>query len=615
LNRGSGNSPNETNREGITSKKNGTNGHVNTNTETPGETHGRFQPVAICGMACRLPGGIHSPSELWSFIQDGQDARGPVPSTRYNASAYHSPDKKPGSIITQQGYFLDSTNDLAALDTSFFSMPRGEVETLDPQQRFLLEVAREALDDSGETGWKGSNIGVYVGSYSQDWYDVTTRDTESYGIYRILGSNDFMISNRISHELDLYGPSVTVRSACSASLIGVNEACLAMARGECTSAIVGGSSIIMTPTTTSASTEQGVLSPDGSCNTFSADANGYARAEGIVAIYLKPLAKAIQDGNPIRAVVTGAAVNHNGHTSVPSAPSSAAQEALIRQAYWSAGITDIAKTGFFECHGTGTKRGDVVETAAIAACFGKAGVHIGSVKANIGHTEGASGLVGVLKAVLALEHRTIPPNIKSLPQNPNIPFKDTNLIVPTESTPWPLDRAERVSVSTFGLGGSNAHAIIESAGSFNATRKSKDERATLNTPHLLVYSANTTASLKAMGERYESFLDKSPELLPDVAYTLANRREHLPRRAYAVSTSYNITKAVIAGSTEIPAGQGTSLFMVFTGQDTGTRLLDFLDNLIYRTCVSRYCYTIRRIVASKNHARNEMFLGSLPTHA
>jgi acyl transferase domain-containing protein len=182
-------------------------------------------------------------------------------------------------------------------------MPRREVETLDSQQRLLLEVAREAFDDSGETGWKGSNVGrvrwQHVGSYGHDWYEVSVRDTQAHGIYQVLGPHDFMVSNRLSYELDLHGPSMTVRTACSASLIGVNEACMAIARGDCTSAIVGGSNIIMAPTLTAAKSEQGVLSPDGSCNTFSANANGYARGEGIVAIYLKPLADAIRDGNPV----------------------------------------------------------------------------------------------------------------------------------------------------------------------------------------------------------------------------------------------------------------------------------------------------------------------------
>lgn len=524
------------------------------------------QPVAICGMACRLPGGIHSPSELWSFLHDGRDARGPVPPSRYNVSAFHSPEKKPGSVASQHGYFLDSTNDLGALDTSFFSMSRSEVEALDPQQRLLLEVAREALDDSGERGWKGSKVGVYVGSYGQDWYDISVRDTQAHGIYGVLGPQDFMVSNRISHELDLRGPSVTVRTACSASLIGVDEACMAIARGDCTSAVVGGSNVLTAPTMTAAKTAQGILSPDGSCKTFSADANGYARAEGIVAVYLKPLADAVRDGNPVRAVVTGSAANHNGHTPVVSQPSSRAQAACIKQAYRNAGIRDVARTAYFECHGTGTRVGDPIETEAVATCFGKAGVHIGSIKANLGHTEGAAGLLGILKAVLALENRTIPPSIKSFPRNPAIPFETANLTIPVEPTPWPDDRDERISVSSFGIGGSNAHAIVESAASFDTARKPGTSRGAPNTPHLLLFSANTSASLKAVGDKYEKFLAEKPELLPDVAYTLANKRDHLPHRTFSVCTSDNIVPAAPAPSDKAQPDRGTSLVMVFTGQ-------------------------------------------------
>ncbi|KAH6858814.1 hypothetical protein BKA58DRAFT_346728, partial [Alternaria rosae] len=537
-------------------------------------------PIAICGMACRLPGGVHSPSELWDFLHAGRDARDTVPASRYNMSAYYSPDRKPGTIVTQQGYFLDSTNDLAALDTSFFSMPRKEVEALDPQQRLLLEVAREALDDSGETGWKGSNTGVYVGSFGQDWYDTYYRDTEVHGIYQVLGPHDFMVSNRLSHELDLHGPSMTVRTACSASLVGVNEACMAMARGDCTAAIVGGSSILMAPSSTAAASETGVLSPEGSCSTFSANANGFARGEAIVAIYLKPLASAIRDGNPIRAVITGTATNHNGRTPTISRPSASGQETLIRQAYQNAGIAaaDIAQTGYFECHGTGTRTGDPIEAAGVAACFGKAGVHIGSVKPNFGHAEGAAGLVSMLKAVLALQHRTIPPSIKSLPPNPLIPFKEANLVVPTEPTPWPEGRHERVSVNSFGFGGSNAHVIVESAASFNLTPKSKSEtsaQSQRDAPQLLLFSANTPPSLDVMVDRYKTFLDKSPHLLPHVAYTLANKREHLPHRAFAVSTVDKIAPATPALSTSTststkPQAQAQanapSLVFVFTGQ-------------------------------------------------
>ncbi|KAK2821813.1 hypothetical protein FQN49_007650, partial [Arthroderma sp. PD_2] len=244
------------------------NGNVNGNGNGPliesNDSQSKFVPVAICGMACRLPGGIKSPSQLWDFVLRGEDARSRVPNSRFNISAYYSPVKKPGTTIAEFGYFLDEDVDLGALDTSFYSISRNEVERLDPQQKLLLEVARESIDDAGEVGWKGTNIGVYVGSFGQDWYDSFNRESQKYGIYQATTTHDFMISERVSHEMDLRGPSMTIRTACSSALVGLNEACMAIARGDCESAIVGGTNIVMAPGLFTVVSEQGVLSPDGS---------------------------------------------------------------------------------------------------------------------------------------------------------------------------------------------------------------------------------------------------------------------------------------------------------------------------------------------------------------
>ncbi|RYP78429.1 hypothetical protein DL771_000614 [Monosporascus sp. 5C6A] len=531
-------------------------GEVDTNgsdTAINGECVGPqpFTPIAICGMACRLPGGISSPQELWDFLLSKGDARTRVPETRYNIRGYHFPTKKGGHTISEYGYFLDESVDLGALDTSVFPMPRSDLEHLDPQQRILLEVSKECLDDAGEVGWKGKD-----------------KETQRYGAHYINTSHDFALSNRVSYEMDLRGPSVTIRTACSSGLTALNEACAAVAKGDCPSAIVGGTSIIMTPGGTADISNQGALSPDGSCKTFSSAANGYARGEGIVAIYVKPLREALQHGNPIRAVVVGSAINSDGKTPGFTVPSSAAQESLIRHTYKVAGIpeTDVSKTGFFECHGTGTPLGDSIETSAIARVFGETGgIHIGSVKPNLGHGEGVSGLTSVLKAVLALENRTIPPNIKCLPLNTKIPIESGRLTVPTEATPWPEGRYERVSVNSFGIGGANAHIILDSATRFRASsRVAAPKRAALDAPQLLVYSANTSQALKDMTERYSAYLERAPEALSlaDVAYTLANRREHLPFRSFAVGRRYQ------PGVASPPSSQGKrpSIVMVFTGQ-------------------------------------------------
>ncbi|KAI0868539.1 hypothetical protein GGS24DRAFT_207312 [Hypoxylon argillaceum] len=530
--------------------------------------HGpQFLPIAICGMACRLPGKVNSPADLWEFIMAKGDARVPVPETRY--TGYNAPVKKPGAVASEYGYFLDESVDLGALDTSFFSIAKSEAERLDPQQRILLEVSRECIDDSGETGWRGKDVGVYVGSFGNDWYDVTQKESQRYGVYTVGTTHDFATANRVSYEMDLRGPTMSLRSACSSSLVCLNEACAAIAKGDATSAIVAGTSLLMAPALTADISESGTLSPDGSCKTFSSTANGYARAEGVVAIYVKPLKDAIRDGNPIRAVVVGTATNGDGKTPGMSMPSSAAQETLIRRTYELAGISeaDIARTGFFECHGTGTPVGDPIETEAIARIFGKSGgVHIGSVKPNLGHGEGASGLTALLKAVMALEHRTIPPNIKNLPASKKIPFEAGQLKVPTEALEWPAGRDERVSVNSFGVGGANAHVILESAASWKVSPYSSNGVAAKapEGPQILLFSANDPQSHKSLVEQYKEYLTNIPDGVSqqDIAYTLATGREQLPVRGFSIATSDGMGAAV----TPTTGPKAPAVVMVFTGQ-------------------------------------------------
>lgn len=529
----------------------------------------QFTPVAVCGMACRLPGGISSPPELWDFLMAKQDARTRVPRTRFNIDAYHTTVSKPGMTVAEYGYFLDETNDLGALDTSFFSMPKVEVERLDPQQRLLLEVSREALEDAGEIKWRGRNIGAYVGSFAQDWYDLTFSEPQRYGMYQVSGTHDFMLANRLSYELDLHGPSVTVRTACSAGLTGLNEACLAIARGDCESALVCGSNLVISPSTILAESEQGVLNAEASCNTFSANANGYTRGEAIVSVFLKPLSVAEQDGSPIRAVISGAAVNCDGKTRGITQPSSDAQEALIRRAYEVAGLSTFSRTGFVECHGTGTKVGDPIEVEAVGRVFGArpTPTYIGSVKANLGHSEGASGLTSLLKVILALEHRTIPPQIKAWPLNPEIPFARDGLIVPSEVTPWPVGCDELASINSFGVGGSNAHIILESSAAYKISREdaaSRRSTADENAPQLLLFSANKPDSLKRMTTQYEKILEQANISFPDVAYTLAMRREHLPFRSFSVAS--RIKPGIPALPRSGKPDRNPYLVMMFTGQ-------------------------------------------------
>ena len=352
---------------------------------------------------------------------------------------------------------------------------------------------------------------------------------------------------------------MTVRTGCSATLVALHEACQAIDRGECTAAIVGGANLIMAPGMTTAMTEQGVLSADGSCKTFSADANGYARGEAINAVFIKPLSDAIRDGNPVRAVIRSTATNNDGKTPGISCPSTDSHEAMIRRAYDAAGLKDFSETAFVECHGTGTAIGDPIEANAVGRVFGDSGVYIGSVKPNLGHSEGASGLTSLIKAVLALENQIIPPNIKFSNPNPNIEFGNGRMTVPVEPTPWPKARRERVSINSFGIGGSNAHAIVDSARDFNLPTRSEQQT---DIPQLLVYSANSSESLRKQIQNFGKFSEENPDALEDLAYTLANRREHLPHRAFCVASK----NAPATASPLSKIGQTPNVVMVFTGQ-------------------------------------------------
>ncbi|OJZ83788.1 hypothetical protein ASPFODRAFT_73203 [Aspergillus luchuensis CBS 106.47] len=513
-------------------------------------------------MAVRLPGGISNDKEFWEFLLAKRDARSRVPSTRYEISSYHSDSGRPGTTKTEHGYFLHESIDLGTLDTSFFSFTKHELEYIDPQQRQVLEVVRECFDSAGEINYHGKDIGCFGGSFGDDWYENLAQDGQVYAKYPLMLGGDYSIPNRISYEYDLRGPSLSVRTACSSALVALHQACLSLERGECSAAIVAGYNILLAPTMNLVMSAKGVLSPDGSCKSFDAAADGYARGEAVNAIYIKPLKDALRDGNPIRAVIRGTAVNSDGKTSGITVPSGTAQQDVIQRAYRAAGINDLSRTGFVECHGTGTSVGDPIEVMAIADTFGTQGMYIGSVKPNVGHSEGASGLTSLIKAVMAVEHRTIPPNIKFNTPNPKIPFEAKRIRVPVDPTPWPEDRCIRASVNSFGMGGVNAHVVIESADNFTPPNSPSLEED-IAVPRLLLFSANTQSSLDAMVQQNLAYLLNHPESLRDLAYTLGARREHLPFRAASIihsdlsATTASFGKAPLA----VP-----DIVMVFAGQ-------------------------------------------------
>lgn len=332
-------------------------------------------PIAIVGMAMRLPGGVSCEKEFWDFLINKRDGLCKVPDTRYNIDAFYQ-ESRPGAIRTQHGYFLE--HDIRHFDPEFFGLSKVEAAKLDPQQRMLLEITWECMENGGQVGWRGKNIGCYVGVFGEDWLDLKIRDPQDHDRYRVVGAGPYALSNRVSYEYDLGGPSMTIQTGCSSSLVGLHEACQALYSGECSSALVAGTNLIFTPTMTTSMSDNMVISKSGVCRTFDAAADGYGRGEAINAIFIKPLDKALRDGDPVRAVIRSTATNCDGKTSSITTPGSAAQERLIRKAYKKAGL-DVSSTALFECHGTGTTVGDLAETSVVGKIFGDKGIHIGAV--------------------------------------------------------------------------------------------------------------------------------------------------------------------------------------------------------------------------------------------
>nr|UBX54524.1 polyketide synthase [Aspergillus sp.] len=508
------------------------------------------EPIAIVGSSCRFPGGATSPSKLWELLENPRDVVQEIPTSRFSTKAFHHPDSQHhGSANVKHAYLLEE--DPRNFDRDFFSINPKEAEAMDPQQRMLLETVYEGVESAGYSmqELRGSSTAVFVGCMSYDYHFTAIRGIDSLPQYHGTGTAASILANRVSYFYDWKGPSVTIDTACSSSLVAVHQAVSALRNGEAKMAVAAGSNLILGPEPFVSESKLNMLSPNGRSFMWDAAADGYTRGEGFSAIFLKTLSQALADGDHIECIVRETGVNSDGKTPGITMPSSESQIQLIRDTYARCGLNPALESDrpqYFEAHGTGTPAGDPIEARAIHTVFfpdGQDGeLMVGSIKTVIGHTEGTAGVAGVLKASLAVQHGQIPANLHFNQLNPKILPYFSNLRIPTETTSWPAiprGAPRRVSVNSFGFGGTNAHAIIESwvgSGSLtNGHTLNGYERSAIGGPFVL--SANSGSALAASAGALASYLRAYPDTdLGRLAYTLF-RRTDFPFRATFSATS------------------------------------------------------------------------------
>jgi acyl transferase domain-containing protein/surfactin synthase thioesterase subunit/acyl carrier protein len=494
-------------------------------------------PVAIVGMSCRFPGGVDSPDHFWKVLENGVDTITDIPHDRWDVDAVYDSDRAAnGKTYVRRGGFIDGIGDF---DPSFFGISPREAVHIDPQQRLLLEVTQEALEDAGEIprDLSGKPVGVFVGYYIHDYAHIQLFDRNLINVHTGTGTAMSIGANRISYLFNFQGPSMALDTACSSSLVAVHLACQSILSGESDLALAGGVNAILRPEMTIAMSKASMLAPDGQCKSFDEKADGFVRSEGAGLVLLKRLSAAQRDGNPIHAIIRSSAVNQDGRTNGISVPSGDAQQKLIWEAYERAGITP-SEIQYVEAHGTGTPVGDPIEANALGAVLSVGRPDnkpclIGSVKTNIGHTESASGVAGLIKTVLSLKNRQIPANLHFDKPNPKIRFDENKLRVPTQLEPWPDTAGVRLaSLNSFGFGGTNAHLVIQEAPTTTTTNINNQPQDTEdhNTTHILPLSAQSPEALTAMAQVYRHYLDSCHPSLQDIVYTAAVRRSHHPER-------------------------------------------------------------------------------------
>jgi acyl transferase domain-containing protein/acyl-CoA synthetase (AMP-forming)/AMP-acid ligase II/acyl carrier protein len=511
----------------------------------PTAAGGASDPIAVIGIGCHFP-GADGPAAFWRLLRDGVDAITEVPADRWAVDDYYDEDgTKPGTMNTRWGGFLKAVD---RFDRSFFGIAPREAERMDPQQRLLLETTWEALEDAGHDPLavsRNGNVGVYVGISSND-YGRLQGDAATLDAYVGTGNAMSIAANRLSYAFDFRGPSLAVDTACSSSLVAIHLACQSLRRGESDMAVAAGVNLILTPDLTVNFTRAGMMAPDGRCKAFDAAANGYVRSEGCGVVVLKPLSKALADGDPVYAVVRGSAINQDGRSNGLTAPNGQSQEAVLRAAYRDAGITP-AEIEVIEAHGTGTSLGDPIEALALGSVLAEGRptdrpVLLGSVKTNVGHLEAAAGLAGFIKTALALKHGEVPASLHFHAANPHIPFEQLPLRVVTERQPWPdHGRPARAGVSSFGFGGTNCHVVLEAiiqspiASDESNSHSRSGTKASTDAVQLIPLSARSPEALRQLAESWIDVLATADTPFNDLAFTAARRRGHHDHRVAIVA--------------------------------------------------------------------------------
>ncbi|WP_070896198.1 mycocerosate synthase [Mycobacterium tuberculosis] len=501
----------------------------------------RVTPVAVIGMGCRLPGGINSPDKLWESLLRGDDLVTEIPPDRWDADDYYDPEPGvPGRSVSRWGGFLD---DVAGFDAEFFGISEREATSIDPQQRLLLETSWEAIEHAGldPASLAGSSTAVFTGLTHEDYLVLTTTAGGLASPYVVTGLNNSVASGRIAHTLGLHGPAMTFDTACSSGLMAVHLACRSLHDGEADLALAGGCAVLLEPHASVAASAQGMLSSTGRCHSFDADADGFVRSEGCAMVLLKRLPDALRDGNRIFAVVRGTATNQDGRTETLTMPSEDAQVAVYRAALAAAGVQPET-VGVVEAHGTGTPIGDPIEYRSLARVYG-AGTPcaLGSAKSNMGHSTASAGTVGLIKAILSLRHGVVPPllHFNRLPDE--LSDVETGLFVPQAVTPWPNGNdhtPKRVAVSSFGMSGTNVHAIVEEAPAEASAPESSPGDAEVG-PRLFMLSSTSSDALRQTARQLATWVEEHQDCVAasDLAYTLARGRAHRPVRTAVVAAN------------------------------------------------------------------------------